>query len=328
MPESEPDNRFLIGYALPARKLGSFMVPTFINQAKDRGIDFVAIDVSKPLTDQSPFHCIVHKLYTDDWKLNLHDFTVSNPNTVIIDPPSAIERLQNRISMLEFVTELKIPNLSIPNQLLVEDSSSLSSVIATGKLNFPMIAKPVVVDGSAKSHKMSLVLNVEGLTKGLDLESPVVLQQFVNHGGVIFKVYVAGDYVKCVKRRSLPDISEEKLEKMSSESGGVICFSQISNSALAGDDNRSTEDSNEVKMPAPEFISETANCLRLALGLHLFNFDMIRDDKGSGYLVIDINYFPGYEKLPCYETVMTDFFLNLMKSHTVMKKTTVEGGSQ
>ncbi|KAI3773185.1 hypothetical protein L6452_04389 [Arctium lappa] len=45
-------------------------------------------------------------------------------------------------------------------------------------------------------------------------------------------------------------------------------------------------------------------------------------EKGGGYLVIDINYFPGYEKLSCYETVMTDFFLNLMKSHTVEKTTT------
>ncbi|KAI3668871.1 hypothetical protein L6452_40087 [Arctium lappa] len=45
-------------------------------------------------------------------------------------------------------------------------------------------------------------------------------------------------------------------------------------------------------------------------------------EKGGGYLVIDINYFTGYEKLPCYETVMTDFFLNLMKSHTVEKTTT------
>ncbi|KAI3771039.1 hypothetical protein L6452_02191 [Arctium lappa] len=47
-------------------------------------------------------------------------------------------------------------------------------------------------------------------------------------------------------------------------------------------------------------------------------------EKGGGYLVIDINYFPDYEKLPCYETVMTDFFLNLMKSHTV-EKTTADG---
>ncbi|KAI3673038.1 hypothetical protein L6452_39147 [Arctium lappa] len=46
-------------------------------------------------------------------------------------------------------------------------------------------------------------------------------------------------------------------------------------------------------------------------------------EKGGGYLVIDINYFPGYEKLPCYETIMTDFFLNLLKSHTV-EKTTVD----
>ncbi|KAJ9558079.1 hypothetical protein OSB04_012693 [Centaurea solstitialis] len=315
MPESEPVKRFLVGYALPERKKGGFFkLPTFINHAKDRGIDFVAIDVGKPLADQSPFDCIVHKLYNQEWKLNLHDFMAKNPKTIVIDPPSAIERLRNRISMLDSVTDLKIPNLTIPNQLLIsaDSSSSLSSVIDTGKLDFPMIAKPVVVDGSTKSHKLSLVLNKEGL---LALQPPVVLQQFVNHGGVIFKVYVAGDCVECVKRHSLKDISKEKLEKVSLESGGVICFSQISNSAIA----KSTEDSDseEVEMPPPEFISETANRLRRALGLHLFNFDMIRDEKGSGYLVIDINYFPGFEKLPSFETFMTDFFLNLMKSHTV-----------
>ncbi|KAI3685076.1 hypothetical protein L6452_34309 [Arctium lappa] len=36
------------------------------------------------------------------------------------------------------------------------------------------------------------------------------------------------------------------LEKTSSESGGVICFSQISNSALAGDDNNQTPEDSDV----------------------------------------------------------------------------------
>ncbi|KAI3701867.1 hypothetical protein L6452_27286 [Arctium lappa] len=37
------------------------------------------------------------------------------------------------------------------------------------------------------------------------------------------------------------------LENTSSESGGIICFSQISNSALAGDDNNQTPEDSDVE---------------------------------------------------------------------------------
>ncbi|KAI8557544.1 hypothetical protein RHMOL_Rhmol04G0018800 [Rhododendron molle] len=70
-----------------------------------------------------------------------------------------------------------------------------------GELELNLETTTTVADGSVKSHKMSLVFHREGLSK---LKPPIVLQEFVNHGGVIFKVYVVGDYVKCVKRDSLP----------------------------------------------------------------------------------------------------------------------------
>lgn len=212
--------------------------------------------------------------------------------------------------MLEFIKHLNIERLAVPDQTLVSDSLMLSSLVNASGLKFPMIAKPVAADGSVNSHKMSLVLSKDGLSKVDVDDTPVVLQQFVNHGGVIFKVYVAGEYVKCVKRTSLPDISNEMLEKMSLESKGVMSFSQISNSAMV----REGGGSGEVEMPGDEFVAEVAKGMRRALGLRLFNFDMIRDENGSGYLVIDINYFPGYEKLDSYETVMTDFLLNVMKT--------------
>ncbi|KAJ0490159.1 putative inositol-pentakisphosphate 2-kinase [Helianthus annuus] len=60
-------------------------------------------------------------------------------------------------------------------------------------MKFPVIAKSLVADSSAKSHKMLLVFSNEGFEK---LKSPTVVQEFVNHGGVIFKVYVVGKYVK------------------------------------------------------------------------------------------------------------------------------------
>lgn len=326
MPEFETEgNLFHVGYALPARKIEAFMVPSFIDYAKTRGINFIPIDISKPLTEQGPFDCVIHKLYGHEWTLNLNIFTGNNPSATVIDPLSAIQRLHNRISMLEPVSQLNIPQLNIPTQLLVLDSESLKSVEKTSGLNFPVIAKPLIADGSTKAHDMQLVFNHEGLTKGLELEPPMVLQQFVNHGGVIFKVYVADDYVKCVKRSSLPDLSTETIEKMASESGGTMSFSRISGAAIAGEDGTSSNNSGaELKMPAPEFLDEVAKGLRQALGLHLFNFDMIRDGEGDGYLVIDINYFPGYEKLPSYEAVMVDFFLNIKKSQELEKMTKKE----
>ncbi|KAG5546155.1 hypothetical protein RHGRI_018364 [Rhododendron griersonianum] len=87
--------------------------------------------------------------------------------------PDDIEWLHNRISMLDVVGEL---------ELNLETATT-------------------VADGSVMSHKMSRVFNREGLSK---LKPPIVLQEFVNHSGVIFKVYVVGDYVKCLKRNSLP----------------------------------------------------------------------------------------------------------------------------
>ncbi|XP_071735870.1 inositol-tetrakisphosphate 1-kinase 1-like [Rutidosis leptorrhynchoides] len=312
----EQIDHFRVGYVLPPRKIQAFMNESFINYAKERGIEFVPINVSKPLTEQGPFDCILHKTYGDQWNLNLENFLNNNPNATVIDRPSAIQRLHNRISMLEPVTQLNIPRLGVPNQLLVQDSESLKSIrIKDGslylpqvenasELTFPVIAKPLTADGTTKAHSMSIVFDLEGLTNKLELEPPMVLQQFVNHGGTIFKVYVVGEYVTCVKRRSLPDISNNKV----SDSGGAVKFSRISSGVVGIDDEE------KIKMPETKFLDDVAKGLRLALGLHLFNFDMIKDDKSDGYLVIDINYFPGYEKLPNYESVMINFFLDIKKS--------------
>lgn len=169
-------------------------------------------------------------------------------------------------------------------------------------LNFPVIAKPLLVDGSAKSHAMSLVFNVQSLAK---LKPPVVLQEFINHGGVLFKAYVVGDYVQCVRRRSLPDVDEQQLKNAE----GPVSFCQISNTPSSSD-----LDLPEVELPPANFISDVACGLRKALGLRLFNFDIIRDVKRGNrfYHIIDINYFPGYAKMPDYETAMVSFFLSLV----------------
>nr|DAD17824.1 TPA_asm: hypothetical protein HUJ06_019287 [Nelumbo nucifera] len=245
-------------------------------------------------------------------KKQLEDFSSKNPNVCIIDPLDAIERLHNRISMLQVVSELKIPQenetFGIPKQILIYNSETLLDADALEGLRFPVIAKPLVADGSEKSHKMSLVFNRDGFSK---LKPPIVLQEFVNHGGVIFKVYVVGDYVKCVKRKSLPDVSEENLGSLEDS----LSFSQVSNLTTQYRNNDHYYENmhlENAEMPPLSFITDIARGLQRAMRLHLFNFDVIRDARvGNHYLVIDINYFPGYAKMPCYEAVLTDFFWDI-----------------
>ncbi|KAA8525859.1 hypothetical protein F0562_007714 [Nyssa sinensis] len=311
---AEPMRRFGVGYALAPKKRLSFIQVSLVNLARERGVDLIRIDTDKPLVDQGPFDCVLHKLSGEDWKKQLEEYALKNPNALIIDSPEAIERLHNRISMLQVVSELEIESKSesfgIPKQIVIYHSETLFDPKDWGEgLKFPVIAKPLVADGSAKSHKMSLVFNHDGLNK---LKPPIVLQEFVNHGGVIFKVYVVGDYVKCVKRKSLPDVTEEKLGSLE----GSLSFSQVSNlTTRERNDDKYYKRMNleDAEMPPQSFIVDIARGLRRATKLHLFNFDVIRDTRiGNRYLVIDINYFPGYAKMPSYETVLTDFFWDVL----------------
>lgn len=309
-----PRRRYRVGYALSQKKVESFIQPSLLDVAHQRGIDLIQIHPNKPLIPQGPFDCLLHKLSDPHWIQQLRDFSSRYPNVLIIDSPDDILRLHNRVSMLQVVNHLQIPtreegqqhlSFGIPHQVLVQDSQQLLSSDHHLLNFFPLIAKPLLADGTANSHQMYLVFNQEGL-KGL--EAPLVLQEFVNHGGVVFKVYVAGDYVQCVKRKSLPDISPDKLRHFN-----LLPFSQISNLNNYDDDDTSSQLIEAAQMPPASFLTQLANALKNALSLHLFNFDVIRDTRlGNRYLVIDINYFPGYAKMPSYETVLTDFFLDIL----------------
>ncbi|KAG5249054.1 inositol-tetrakisphosphate kinase [Salix suchowensis] len=176
-------------------------------------------------------------MYGDDWRKQLEEFQIENPNSTIIDSPLSIERLHNRISMLQAVSELKIESgtdtFGIPKQIVIYDKDTLFDRQAWEFLKYP----------------------------------------------------------------SLPDVSEEKLKSLE----GSLPFSQVSN--LTSDERN---DKYYKLMDLEETEFATAD-------LNLFNFDVIRDARiGNRYLVIDINYFPGYAKMPGYETVLTDFFCDVV----------------
>ncbi|KAK6119436.1 hypothetical protein DH2020_046820 [Rehmannia glutinosa] len=297
--EDPMGRRFAVGYALASKKQASFIQISLINVAKEKSIDLIKIDLEKPLIEQGPFDLVLHKIYGAEWRQQLAEYSAKNPKVV------------TELNVIECDTV----SFGIPKQIAVYDAKAVGEMdLESEGLKFPVIAKPLVADGSAKSHKMSLVYNSDGLSK---LKPPVVLQEFVNHGGVIFKVYVVGEYVKCVKRKSLPDVNEENLGTLK----GSLSFSQVSN-VNSVERSRDTYyrmmdlEDGKTEIPPMNFLVDIARGLRRAMGLHLFNFDVIRDTRvGNRYLVIDINYFPGYAKMPSYEHVLTEFFWDVLSNN-------------
>lgn len=202
--------------------------------------------------------------------------------------------------MLDAVNRVRIPGkfeLGVPKQVAIRDSDGLNK--KNLDLKFPVIAKPEAADGAATSHEMFVVFNASGLEKIMkENKSPMVVQEFVKHGGAVFKVYVVGDHhVKCVKRRSLPDMSAED---EGDSDGGVLPFSRISNSNEA-------EDVNEVEMPPREVVEEVARGLRKELELRLFNFDIIRDFCKNGKFLVGC----------CSRSIQPPTYSEMLKEHSI-----------
>ncbi|XVF06862.1 hypothetical protein REPUB_Repub06bG0087700 [Reevesia pubescens] len=105
---------YQIGYALTPKKEQTFILPSLLSHASQKGLVLTKMDPNKPLIQQGPFDCIIHKLYGSDWKQNLQDFTSQNPNIPIIDSSDSIEVLHSRVSMLDTVSNLKIINTGVP----------------------------------------------------------------------------------------------------------------------------------------------------------------------------------------------------------------------
>ncbi|CAM0913220.1 unnamed protein product [Alopecurus aequalis] len=312
-PAPPPPPTYTIGYALPPKKLAKVMPPSLIALAAERGMRLVAVDASRPLAEQGPFDLLIHRLYDEPWNAQLEAFSALHPSVPVIDPPAAIGRLLDRFSMLDVVTELnattRVGSLGVPFQVAIHEAADLADPDLVASLRFPLIAKPLGVDGSASSHNMSLVYRLDGLA---GLRPPFVLQEFVNHGGVLFKVYVIGSHATCVRRRSLPDVPAERLLDLDADAAEP--FANVSSLTTVHAD---TEDDvgDDAEMPPPEFVDEVAQGLRQALGLNLINFDMFRGRKPGGqYFIVDINYFPGFDKLPGYDVALTDFFHEMIRA--------------
>eukprot|EP00850_Spirogloea_muscicola_P013938 SM000097S24791 [mRNA] locus=s97:273517:275747:- [translate_table: standard] len=327
-----PAAAVVCGYALTARRCESFFQAELLEEAERLGVEFRPLDAARPLEGQGPLDVVLHKLSGEAWKEALAQYKRDNPNVVILDHYDRVQRLNDRVTMLEVVELLDLARLgapaAVPRQLTVPegtDPNNIPGLIADAGLRLPLVAKPLKADSTSKSHNMCFVLKTSALSR---LTPPLVAQEFVNHGGLLFKLYVIGEKLMVFKRQSLPDIPLEycadntgsanggheepplgqEPEQAGGHEDGIMEFNKISNQHLEEEEL----DNLRVVDPPPDFMNELGRQLKGLLGLQMFNVDVLRENgNGDKYYIVDINYFPGYERLPEYEHFFPKFIRRL-----------------
>ncbi|CAB1445019.1 unnamed protein product [Pleuronectes platessa] len=174
-------------------------------------------------------------------------------------------------------------------------------------LTFPFICKTRVAHGT-NSHEMAIIFSEEDLK---DVKPPCVIQSFINHNAVLYKVFVVGDSYTVVERPSLKNFPAGPADRK------AIFFNShnVSKPESSSDLNSRENVEGVSQPPSDDVIRELSRSLREALGVSLFGIDVIINNQTGQHAVIDINAFPGYEGVPEFFTHLLNHISSVLQSH-------------
>ncbi|KAM6961136.1 inositol-tetrakisphosphate 1-kinase [Aplochiton taeniatus] len=297
-----------VGYWLSEKKTKKLNFQAFAEMCRKRGIEVVQLDLSQPLEEQGPLDVIIHKL-TDlileadqndtQAVLLLHrvqEYINAHPETIVLDPLPAIRTLLDRCKSYQLIHRIEdgmndericSPPFMVLNSECGPDT--LEKIKQHG-LTFPFICKTRVAHGT-NSHEMAIIFSEEDLA---DVKPPCVIQSFINHNAVLYKVFVVGGSYSVVERPSLKNFPAGPADRK------AIFFNSHNVSKPESSSDLTSRDNVEgvSQPPSDDVIRELSSTLRQALGVSLFGIDIIINNQTGQHAVIDINAFPGYEGVP------------------------------
>jgi inositol-1,3,4-trisphosphate 5/6-kinase/inositol-tetrakisphosphate 1-kinase len=324
-------------------------------------VSFVPLDLNYPLEEQhgGKFDAILHKL-TEDILLSMPSdsgtrapipreeaaaktfkkeamerlshlelYQKECPSCCFVDPPEAVRRVLSRADIsrtlsrnLKSVTTASGVAVTTPRFHIAGQApdKAMDSHLDSLPFGFPIIAKPLTAAGTSESHKMMIVLNRNGLKKLSP--RPTLLQEYANHGGMLFKVYALGDDVRVFQRPSLPDLPQGEYGLLDSSACTHVEFdsqkpypklSDFGVREILNNKKRQLSHlSDETKLRKAVTASEirpVATAIRDAFGLDLFGFDILVTHRGGSMelLVVDINYFPSYKEVSNFPSLLAQY---------------------
>ena len=185
----------------------------------------------------------------------------------------------------------------VPKILEVPQNSTLGDVqeiVRNNHVTFPILAKPLSASAGDRSHLMTLIFSYENL---IDLPIPCLMQEFCQHSGVLYKIYVVGDNVNLCQRPSIKDV------ECSSKKTLTFDTRNVSKTGKAFLPEFHETDPNKRKWLScdekPDMLNrvvvdEICQRMRKKTNLHLLGLDILVENGSGNYAVIDVNHFPGY----------------------------------
>jgi len=120
----------------------------------------------------------------------------------LVDPLECVLPFANRGALCSLISRLA-PTARQPRWLVVGQGEDAASAALGAGLRLPIVCKPLLACGPPRSHELAVAMQYSALR---DCAPPLLLQEYVPHGGRLFKAYYVGGHLHCEERQSLPDL--------------------------------------------------------------------------------------------------------------------------
>ncbi|KAG2226730.1 hypothetical protein INT45_001077 [Circinella minor] len=280
----------------PIKTIGLIFNPSKIKQlrldrakeyARQCGLNFVFIDLERSIEEQMPFDLIVHKMSDIHGKMLNGDvneklkferflnFCTKHPHIKILDPWENVKVLLDRKSTYEMCVHASettiVKNLfHVPKSVFLNNNQDN---IKKMNISFPAICKRQKACGTGESHLMVLVPSKDYLVElqqHFELNEPVIFQEFIEHDGVLIKVYFADGQLFTFTRPSFKNkfnsivaFNSQKMPKSFDNNKTSTLMSSVINTDISMMKNQVNHDP----------LQDIANHLQNQLGVTMFGFD-------------------------------------------------------
>eukprot|EP01133_Synstelium_polycarpum_P014995 gene14995-17731_t len=308
---------FTIGYYLSASKLEKLKWSQFVDLAWQKYkircvlVDFNIIN-NFPAT--CPYDIIIHKFTDELADPKKHGHTIQKieailnqyPHLIQVDPLHCQRPALDRVTLSKLLDKLnQLPatfNVRCPSFVVIDErQDNYSESLNKENVKYPVVCKTVQACGSVESHIMAIIFDEKGLQT---FNPPMLVQEYINHNSILYKVFVVGDYLNVVHRKSLRNMKSDEHEPLYFDSQKPLPANLLPE-VLYTDDM--------VEIPARETLIAISKQIQKDLGLTLFGFDIITDVETKKHAIVDLNYFPSYVGIPDFFSILLDHVLYVYK---------------
>ena len=314
-----------VGICLPEWEKIRLKITSIFGESLDMVVK--DIDMEKSIEEQGPFDIIFHKIlkwYDKDARkgksyLNkLVEYHQKNNHITLVDPIENGIKLANRSLTLQLAKqcEFTLGNKSVflPKYVFLQkdDKQSVTKQIEMMKVPYPMIAKKLIGEASlTESHDMRIIFSEDGLK---DLSLPCVVQEFRNHGGKMFKVYVIGEKFYVCEKPSIRNLHASDQDTLFFDSTNITKGEYFPSLHEKDPSAISFETSDQKELLDRRIISVLIQRLRSVLHFNMLGIDIIIDEETKNYGIIDLNYSPSFHcVISHFPPDLLEVFVNISK---------------